>query len=148
MSLHITTDITCLDVRPNIYDAFRFARLQHISWRVDSPLEAKARGEILRCGAPFIKGAEIDLIDPGETEVSLRTPLNQFARRYLKLKQDEQSIWFHSLRKLPLSGVCFRHGINEISSAFNFLSAARYAGRLPTVHAAHFIRAQFHRPAE
>jgi hypothetical protein len=67
-----------------------------------------------------LEEVEIDLIDPDETEVSLRTPLNQLARRYLELEQGGQSILFYSLRKLTLTGVCFRYGIEDISFAFNF----------------------------
>jgi hypothetical protein len=115
-SLEITTDVTCLDVRSNVYDAFRFARLQHISWRGDSLLEAAARGELLRTSAQFLEEVEIDVIDPDETELSLRNPTNLFAYKYLKLKQVGQSILFPSLRKLTLSGVCFKYGIEEISS--------------------------------
>jgi hypothetical protein len=106
-SLEITTDVTCLDLRPEIYNAFRFARLQHISWKGDSLPQAKARGEILRSSAQFLEEVEIDLIDPDETKVTLRTPLNQLACKYLELEQGGQSILFCSLRKLTLIGVCF-----------------------------------------
>jgi hypothetical protein len=119
-SLEITTDVTCLDLRPKIYDAFRFARLQQISWRGDSLPEAKARGENLRSSAQFLEEVEIDLIDLDETEVSLRTPVNQLARKYLELEQGGQSLLFCALRKLALTGVCFRYGIEDISFAFNF----------------------------
>lgn len=119
--LEITTDVMCLDLRPNLYDAFRFAGLQHISWRGDSLAEAEARGAILRRSARHLEEIEIDLIDLDETEVSLRTPTNQLAQRYFFLKQGGQSTLFHSLRRLTLSGVCFKYGIEDISSAFNFL---------------------------
>jgi len=53
--------------------------------------------------AQFLEEVEIDLIDPDETEVSLRTPVNQLARRYLELEQGRQSILFCSLRKLTVT---------------------------------------------
>jgi hypothetical protein len=48
------------------------------------------------------------------------TPVNQLAHRYLKLKPGEQFTLLRSLRKLTLSGVCFKYGLEEIASAFNF----------------------------
>jgi hypothetical protein len=119
-SLSITTDVTCLDVRHNVYDPFRFTQLRHIAWKGDSLTEAKARGEILWRNAQLLEEVEVDLIDPDETEVTLATPINQLAHRYLKLKPGEQSTLFHSLRKLTLSNVCFKYGLEEIAAAFNF----------------------------
>lgn len=68
----------------------------------------------------FLEEVKIDLIDPEKTELSLRNPVNLFAYNYLKLKQVRQPILFPSLRKLTLSGVYFKYGIEEILSAFNF----------------------------
>ncbi|KAF4632308.1 hypothetical protein G7Y89_g5825 [Cudoniella acicularis] len=109
-SLKIITDITCMDLRTNVYDGFRFTRLQHISWR----------GDILRSGAQSLEKIKIDMIDPDETEVSQRTRTNLFARKHLKLQQGGQSALFLSLRRLTHSGVCFKYGIEDISTAFNF----------------------------
>jgi hypothetical protein len=81
---------------------------------------SEARGEILRSSAQFLEKVEIDLIDSNDIEISLITPTNYFAQKYLKLKPDKQSILFHFFRKLTLSGVYFKYGIENIISAFNF----------------------------
>jgi len=82
----------------------------------------QALEEILRGNTHLLEEVEIeiDYISPSDPEVFQVIPINQFAHIYLKLKPGEQSVIFHSLRKLSLSGICFMYGIDDTICAFNF----------------------------
>jgi hypothetical protein len=67
-----------------------------------------------------LEEVEIDWVSPKIPEIFQMTPKNQFAHKFLRLKPDEQTVLFPSLRKLSLSGISLIFGTNNIISAFNF----------------------------